>query len=247
MEDSKSKHDSKLPKRTTCSSSDHWLYGKTLDSFDFSVLPRKIDVIRNYYFMKNFLLNLRDRRQLHDDDLELIKMALVRDLCDIWTTSNVPFVEQFRVKVRISELIEEAQSLERSRVSLYKNNYIWIEKTLATYEILFDLSKCRCYRYCKSAEEIIASKCTCSLESGKKIPNIKQSEKDFTDLEFYSDQKFARILRIATSIDTQTSWEITRLTNVYESRKRRRETSEKNLEIAKMKKDSLNDDINLTD
>ena len=61
------------------------------------------------------MMNLRNTRKIHDEDMELVKNALVRDLCDIWESSNLPFVEEFRVKVRVSELIEEAQSLERSR------------------------------------------------------------------------------------------------------------------------------------
>ena len=178
------------------------------------------------------MMNLRNTRKIHDEDMELVKNALVRDLCDIWESSNLPFVEEFRVKVRVSELIEEAQSLERSRAyTRYRHDSSWIAKTSATYDVLFDLTKCRCYRYCKSALEIVAPKCKCP--PGKKIPDIKQSEKEFTDLEFYADQIFSRALTIDSSIDKRSSQEIQRIEDLHVSKKRRREESEKRLEKAR--------------
>ena len=67
----------KIPKRPTRSNTDHWLFGRPLNGFDSKVLPTKLDVIKNYYFTRNFLLYLRESRQLRTDDKDMIYKACV--------------------------------------------------------------------------------------------------------------------------------------------------------------------------
>ena len=231
---------------STRTNSRHWLFGKCQDGLLLTKLPTKLDIIKFYFYSKNFMLHIRNHHQLlSEEDKDNIYDALARDVSDLWKSSSIPFLEFRFIKMRIQQLVEEAEKTGAKK-GYYKNNLDWIEKRRSEYEVLFDIALCRCFKTLGfkklDISQVIPANCKCSPESGKKISNIKQSTDEYTDFEFYRDQLFSRKLDITSSIDVKSSIEMDNNSQKIESRKRRREADEKALEKARSTSTTCLDD-----
>ena len=197
------------------------------------------------------MLLVRNRQHLPDEDKYNLYDALARDVSDIWRNSNIPFDNIRWAISRVKKLIKEAENISNAKKGYYKDNAVWIEKTRSEYEVLFDIAQCPCFksnsRFLKNSKpldisQVIPANCKCSVESGKKILDIKQNKKDYSDFEFYRDQIFSRKLDIISSIDVISSIEMDKNSKKLESRKRRREADEKALENARSTSSACLDD-----
>ena len=180
----------------------HWLFGDLLDHFPIKFLPTKLAVIRVYFYSKQFLLNLKNSRQLADDEKELIIVKLSREIQEIWQRASIPCYDLDTLKKHVRRLLPNVETLVKNSKLRKENDKLWIEDTLKSYDVLFDISKCKCFRPISDIGELSTITCQCPDES--KISTTKlESPNEVSDLEFYIDQKVSRKYMIGWKKDVK--------------------------------------------
>ena len=217
----------------------HWLFGDLLEQLDLTVLPTKLDILKNYFYLKNFLLHLKNVRQLKDDEKIIIYDSITRETQDIWRNSSIPIIEEKFVRRLITKQIEKAEYLASRRKSDHETNIDWIQQTISGFNELLDCAKCRCFSKTNNVNEIDDSICKCDDIS--KIPHI--ASKDFTDLEFYVDQKTTRKFGISWMKDKTTSQKLYKIAEKFETKKRKAEEKSEKVKRQKLRENASFDNI----
>ena len=218
----------------------HWLFGDLLEQLDLTLLPTKLDILKNYFYLKSFLLHLKNTRKLTDDEKDLIYESLVRETCEIWRHSSIPIIEEKYVKKSIIKVVQKAEYLASRRKSDRETDDIWIQQTVSDFNELLDCARCRCFTKATNFDDIDSTICKC--EAIAKIPHF--ASKDFTDLQFYVDQKTTRKLRNG-STDIATSKKIFKIVEKFESQKRKAEEKSERVKRQKIRENSSFDSIDL--
>ena len=101
----------------TRSTAPHWLFGGPLYELDPLYLPSELDICQYFFYIRSFLLNIKNRRQLNDDEKNDIVNTILGEIMDIWKSSSIPFKKELAIKDKLKRLIHKADSLARSNVS----------------------------------------------------------------------------------------------------------------------------------
>ena len=165
----------------TRSSTPHYLFGEAIFNLDESLLPSKLEIIQYYFYMVQFLKNVNENRQLSEKDYLSLKKIILSDVLAIWHSSSIPVKKETTIKTQLYELISGAETLDKNKHYL-KGNTEEISKIRDKYKVLFDIAQCPCFR--KKSE----TKCKCEIVEYQ-ISTVKPSDKEFSDLEFYLDNK----------------------------------------------------------
>ena len=182
-------------RHSTESFRNHWFLGKLNDHLYQSLLPTECDVLKVYYYQKYFLLHLKNSRQLTDDEKDLIYETLTREIIEIWQKSSIPSLEKKYVKKKIKKLILSTERFAHTKFHK-KNDSVWIEATRKDFDKLLDCSKCPCFKKITKWEDVDLKSCKCP--DSEKISLLTPSENEFSDLQFYIDQKSCRKMTIGS-------------------------------------------------
>ena len=113
--------------------------------------------------------------------------------------SNITTIVRKKGQDKISRLVKVYKFLEKDYAKKAEKNENWkIDihkepgKSLEKFKKLFDIAQCQRFKNCTDPEMIISRKCSCDFSA--KIATLKHDENGFTDLEYYTDQKFQRVM-----------------------------------------------------
>ena len=193
-----------VTRRTSETFRNHWFFGKLQDQLLQSVLPTKHDILKVYFYKKNFLLYLKNSRQLSDIEKDQILETLSIEVIELWQKSSIPLMDTNEVKKNLRKLTLKAEDFLKHRKIRNENNVEWIQENLKSYETLFDCAKCPHYKKKSKYDEIDETK-PCQCLPHERISCLKPSENEFSDLQFYFDQKSNRKLIIGWSRDKKST------------------------------------------
>ena len=180
----------------------NWLLGELWDHLPPNTLPTELDIAKVYFYSKQFLLHLKDTRQLCDDAKEDLYESVAKEIIEIWQKASIPCFDDLTIKRYLKKFIPKLENLVASWKNRKQNDEQWIQNSLKPYEKLFDCAKCPCFRAINSLSDI--TKITCVCPEDQKISITKSSAKgDFSDLEFYIDQKSERKFWVGWSKDVK--------------------------------------------
>ena len=176
----------------TRSVSTNWLYGPYLKDLSDKQLPTELDLICNYYYMRNLIEE--KLRLTSDEKAKLILNKIVARLSFIWQEKgNIPTRSDkaiyAKLKVLLDRAVDKAQR-EQQFINSKPDSEEVIEGIKKSHGKCFDIAACKCYTKALSEEEIIEkffnNFCQCDHDDA-----IPQSE-----IEFYADQLFKRKMLI---------------------------------------------------
>ena len=217
-------------KPSTRSITNHWYFGPNLERLPENQLPTKSDVICVYLFLRFERFGSKRCLQRHE------KIQLCKDVIpmvtSIWKKAHTPIMEQRNIESYMVHLIDGMIEFIHTNSSKNRTNIEWIAQSKKTkYDVLFDISKCRCFKNATKTEQIDLSLCKC---------DAKKDPKFVTEFEFFKDQKVDRNRIISASKDIKTtikyqrrdardSLESTRLAKKIERQTTQNETFDPNL------------------
>ena len=143
--------------------------------------------------------NNQTRGYLTYDQEMAIFSNIANELLELWKPSNITTIVRKKVQDKISRLVKVYKFLEKDYAKKAEKNENWkIDihkepgKSLEKFKKLFDIAQCQRFKNCTDPEMIISRKCSCDFSA--KIATLKHDENGFTDLEYYTDQKFQRVM-----------------------------------------------------
>ena len=105
-----------ISKRTTRSTSTHYMVGDSIDQFSKLNLPTCLDVIRR----RNFLFEQAKSKptsKLSDSQKKVIHNTIAQEVIDIWLLANKRFEYKIRPKSKIKEMVKKlCECLEYSNI-----------------------------------------------------------------------------------------------------------------------------------
>ena len=181
----------------------NWFLGDLSDHLPSTTLPTQVDISRLFFHSKQFLLYLKNSRQLNDDEKDMIYETLTHETIEIWRKSSIPCISKEEVKTYVKRAISKIEYIVTHRRSRKENDSEWISENLKSCDILLDIAKCKCFKSVKSLEDpsFDPNICKCSESDGK--ISTQKSKGEFSDLEFYIDQKSSRKFIIGWSKDVK--------------------------------------------
>ena len=102
---------------STKSFRNNWLLGELWDHLPPNTLPTKLDIARVYFYSKQFLLHLKDTRQLCDDAKEDLYESVAKEIIEIWQKASIPCYDDLTIKRYLKYFIPKLENL----VASYKN------------------------------------------------------------------------------------------------------------------------------
>ena len=168
----------------TRSVSTNWLYGHYLKDLNETNLPSELDLICNYYYLRDLV---EEKLRLSSDDkAKLILNKIVARIAYIWQEKgNIPTRSEKAIYSKLKLLLDKAFDKaykEKQFITSKPNSEELIEGIKKEHGKCFDVAGCKCYAKAASEEEIIEKffNDVCQCKDELKIP---QSE-----IEFYADQ-----------------------------------------------------------
>ena len=191
----------------------HWFLGP-FGSFKLpqNPLPSWLDIMKKYKWERAIMVdgNNQTRGYLTYDQEMAIFSNIADELLELWKPSNITTMVRKKVQDKISRLVKVYKFLEKDYAKKAEKNENWkIDihkepgKSLEKFKKLFDIAQCQCFKNCTDPEMIISSICSCDFPA--KIATLKHDENGFTDLEYYADQKFERVMLISASTDQKST------------------------------------------
>ena len=172
----------------TRSISSNWLYGPYLKDLRETTLPTELDLICNYYYMRDLIEKVRTTS---DEKAKLILNKIVSRLIFIWEEKgNIPARTEKAVYTKLKLLIDKATDYakkEKQFIDSKPNPEGEIEGIRKKHGKCFDIAACKCFTKAESEEKIIEMFFNNICQCDKNELKIPQSE-----IEFYSDQLFKR-------------------------------------------------------
>ena len=164
-------------------------------------LPSWLDIMKKYKWERAIMVdgNNQTRGYLTYDQEMAIFSNIADELLELWKPSNITTMVRKKVQDKISRLVKVYKFLEKDYAKKAEKNENWkIDihkepgKSLEKFKKLFDIAQCQRFKNCTDPEMIISRKCSCDFSA--KIATLKHDENGFTDLEYYTDQKFQRVM-----------------------------------------------------
>ena len=182
------------PSHSTRSITNHWFFGPNLDHLPETQLPTKSDVISVYLFLRFEKFGSKRRLTRHEK-IQLCNNVIPM-VTSIWNKAHTPIMDERNIESYMIYLIDGMIEFIH-RNSKNQANKEWITENKKTkYDILFDISLCRCFKNATLPEQIELSLCKCEA---------KKDPKFVTEFEFFKDQKLERNQIISASKDIKTS------------------------------------------
>ena len=182
------------PPHSTRSTTNHWYFGPCLDHLPEIQLPTKSDVISVYLFLRFEKFGSKRCLQRHEK-IQLCK-EVIPMVTSIWNKAHTPIMDQRNIESYMIFLIDGMMKFIENNVKKKANREWILQSKKSNYDILFDISKCRCFKNATKPEQLDLSLCKCEA---------KRDPKFVTEFEFFKDQKLERNRIISASKDIKTS------------------------------------------
>ena len=182
------------PTHSTRSVTSHWYFGPLQRCLSEIQLPTKSDVISVYFYLRFEKFGSK-RNLTRSEKLQLCK-DVIPMVTSIWNKAHTPIMDQRNIESYMIYLIDSMNKFIENNVKKKANKEWIIESKRTNFDVLFDISKCRCFKNATKKEQLDLSLCKCEA---------KRDPKFVTEFEFFSDQKLERNRFISASKDIKTS------------------------------------------
>ena len=132
----------KNPGVHTKSASKHWILGHFKSfNFDHNKLPQRYHILLRFLCKKD----LTCKHTLQWEDKRKILSAIAEEVFEIWTKFKIPVIHKDTVYSRVKCYVLKFLRFCHMNHGYRKNDINWINKTKKSYDILFDIAKCKHY------------------------------------------------------------------------------------------------------
>ena len=155
------------PTHSTRSVTSHWYFGPLQRCLSEIQLPTKSDVISVYFYLRFEKFGSK-RNLTRSEKLQLCK-DVIPMVISIWNKAHTPIMDQRNIESYMIYLIDSMNKFIENNVKKKANKEWIIESKRTNFDVLFDISKCRCFKNATKTEQIDLSLCKCDAKKDPKF------------------------------------------------------------------------------